>query len=449
MNLTQQFQDYIRSQKLFVQSDRLLLAVSGGVDSVVLCELCRQAGFDFSIAHCNFKLRAEESDADEIFVQALAQHYQVPFFVKKFDTHDYCEANNLGTQEAARILRYDWFKELLAQMKQGTNKACWLLTAHHADDNTETILMNFFKGAGIAGLKGILPKAGVIVRPLLFAKKETLLSFAHSQGLAFREDASNATDHYTRNFFRHNIIPLLQNIYPQATENLQANASRFRDIQVIYDEAIKKTTEKLVVKQKGTVHIPVLKLLNTGAWRTVLWEILKPCHFSAQQAEAAAKLVDSDSGKFVQSATHRLLRNRRWLILSPLQDAQDEIIVIEEAAQEIHFAGGSISMLAKSAPPPINPDASLACLDRRAIQFPLLLRKWKKGDYFYPLGMKKKKKLSRFFIDQKLSLAQKENIWVIESNKQILWVVGHRIDDRYKLRPSTTHCLLFQCSGAK
>jgi tRNA(Ile)-lysidine synthase len=447
MSLLLNFRSYILQENLFQPKDHLLIAVSGGLDSVVLCELCFQCGYSFSIAHCNFKLRGQESDGDEQLVKALAEKYRVPFFVQQFDTETYATENKLSIQVAARKLRYGWFTQLINQ--SALPKV--LLTGHHADDNMETILMNFFKGSGINGLKGILPRQKNIVRPLLFTGKEELEAFAQENKLTWREDSSNSSDKYTRNYFRNELIPGIEKVFPQVKENLFNNANRFREINHIYQAAIDKIKLKLVVKQGNEYHIPVLKLQQTAAMPSVLYEIIKEFGFTAHQSEEAIKLLNSSSGKYVQSATHTILRNRKWLIISPLSAEEAGYFVIEETDDSIKFPAGELRIEQKQGGISIDRNAMIAQLDPAGIKFPLLLRKWKTGDYFYPLGMQKKKKVSRFLIDQKLSLLQKQNVWVLESNKKIIWVVGYRIDDRFKICDSTTNILLLSLvpSGQK
>ncbi|RYD77110.1 MAG: tRNA lysidine(34) synthetase TilS [Sphingobacteriales bacterium] len=436
--LVESFKKFVSANNLFTKKDQILLAVSGGVDSVVLCELCFQCGYSFSIAHCNFQLRGQESDGDEQFVKALAKKYNVPFFVQKFETEKYASENKISIQVAARALRYDWFKELL---NRSTDQLKYLLTAHHADDNIETIAMNFFKGSGINGLKGILPKQNSINRPLLFATKEELLAFAKEQALNYREDSSNESNKYTRNYFRNELLPGIEKVFPEVKENLLHNAARFKDIHTIYESAIEKIKAKLLTKQGNEVHIPVLKLQNTEARSTVLYEIIKEYGFTALQTGEALKLLQSESGKYIQSATHRILRNRKWLIIAALQDDVAAMHVIERDDAAIKFSLGELNMRNLNKQTVITKDANTAQLDAKHIKFPLLLRKWKTGDYFYPLGMPKKKKISRFLIDQKLSLHQKKDVWVVESDKKIIWVVGYRIDDRFKINDATAGTL--------
>jgi tRNA(Ile)-lysidine synthase len=427
MDLRQRFQHYIHEHHLFTVNDTLLLAVSGGIDSVVLCELCKQAGYRFVIAHCNFTLRGEESERDANFVRDLAKGYDVPFYIKAFDTKDYATTNKLSIQEAARALRYAWFKEL--------NKL--VVTAHHLDDNIETMLMHFFRGTGIHGLRGMLPKQGAVVRPLLFAHKQELTYFAQEHTLVWVEDSSNQQDKYTRNYFRNQVIPLVHTMYPEVENNLAANLRRFSDMEMLCDQAMALHRKRLCEVRGNEIHIPALKLQKTEPLHTVTYEIIKDYGFSPAQTEEVLHLLNSESGRYVQSASHRIIRNRRWLIIAPLVTEQAQTLAIDEDEHTVVFDEKKlvIEELETNKEMPTNP--AVASLDKKELQFPLLLRKWKKGDYFYPLGMKKKKKLARFFIDQKLSLTDKEKVWVLESNKKIVWVVGMRIDERFKITDAT------------
>ncbi|OQP42864.1 tRNA lysidine(34) synthetase TilS [Niastella yeongjuensis] len=450
MSLLQRFQQYISENHLFSSGDPLLLAVSGGIDSVVLCELCKQAGYSFIIAHCNFKLRGAESERDADFVQQLAQNYQVPFLKKEFDTAAFAEKNKLSIQEAARELRYSWFEEILKS--ENISALCplpsALLTAHHLDDNIETMLMHFFRGTGIHGLRGMLPRQGHVVRPLLFARKQELKQFATANNLAWVEDSSNALDKYSRNYFRNQLIPLVQHIYPEAENNLVGNLRRFADMEQLYEQALALHKKKLLEFKGEEVHIPILKLQKSEPLHAIVYEIIKEVGFSAAQVEEVIKLLGSESGRYVQSATHRIIKNRRWLIIAPVKAEQSQTLVIDADEERIVFENGALALTQlKSTNVQLVNDPAIALIDKSTLQFPLLLRKWKKGDYFYPLGLKKKKKLARFFIDQKLSMTDKEKVWVLESNKKILWVVGQRIDDRFKITDSTKQVLRIQLTN--
>lgn len=448
MELLSKFQNYIRNEKLFSSADKLLLAVSGGVDSVVLCDLCKKAGYDFDIAHCNFQLRGKESESDEKFVKRLAIKYNVTFFVKAFDTEKFASDQSISIQEAARKLRYEWFDEISST--RYTPRAAYILTAHHTDDNIETALMNFFKGTGIAGLRGILPRQGRIVRPLLFAKKEDLVAFAKEQKMEWTEDSSNLSDKYSRNYFRNQVIPLVKKIYPEAEANMANNLQRFADTEQLYRQAIDWHKKRLLEKKENEIHIPILKLKRSVPLRSIVYEIIHEFGFSPQQTEEVIDLLDSEPGKFIQSSSHRVINNRKWLIISPRQTVSAMNILIEAETNEVEFAKGKLNIekVLKTDRYTIPDSAFIASLDAEKIQFPLLLRKWKQGDYFYPLGMKNlpagkvgKKKLSRFFIDEKLSRTDKERAWVLEMDKKIIWVVGRRIDNRFKVNESTRSIL--------
>lgn len=440
MNLLQEFKNYIRKENLFQPGSKLLLAVSGGLDSTVLCELCQQAGYYFEIAHCNFQLRRGESRRDEKFVGELAKKYNVPFHVKVFDTHAAAKVMKKSIEETARQLRYTWFNELLRQSMHLPLQH--LLTAHHADDNVETTLMHFFRGTGIKGLRGMLPKQGNIIRPLLFAKRTELKLFAEQHGLSFVTDSTNAQNEYTRNFFRNELIPLVSRVFPEAIQNIEKNIPRFRETEILYQQIIDFHKKKLVEQKMNEWYIPVLKLMKTIPLKTIVYEIIKDFSFTSKQVEEVLALLNSGSGKYVQSPTHRVIKNRAWLIISPNQSVTAQNILIEGNDKMVEFEEGKLHIEnIHHSSFNMQQLSSVAQLDANNIQFPLLLRKWKQGDYFYPLGMPKIKKLSRFFIDQKLSLPQKEKTWVIEADKKIIWIVGIRIDDRFKITPATKHIL--------
>jgi tRNA(Ile)-lysidine synthase len=467
MDLLQSFKDFIAAEDLFSPGEMLLLAVSGGLDSVVLCELCDLAGFPFAIAHAHFGLRGEESDRDERFVCDLSAKYQVPLATRRFDTRGHAEEHKVSVQVAARELRYGWFNELIGSGAPHPDLSAGMtpsriLTAHHLDDNIETLLMNFFKGTGMAGLHGILPRQGALVRPLLFARKADLLRFAADRRLDWVEDSSNSSDTYTRNYLRHQIIPALEQAWPGSMNNLAANIGRFREAESLYRQSLDLHKSKLLEAHGDETRIPVLKLKVAVPLRTICYEIIHGFGFSPGQVDDVLRLLDSGSGKQVLSPTHRILRDRNWLIISPHQDTAGDHILIEAPSGVVHTATMELRLSLQSLPqasepsqpsqpsdspathfptPPMSTAPSTAQLDASLIHFPLLLRKWRKGDYFYPLGMRKKKKLGRFFIDNKFSLNEKEKAWVLEMDRKVIWVVGHRIDDRFKVTPATRQIL--------
>jgi tRNA(Ile)-lysidine synthase len=437
--LLQIFKETIKEENLFSQTDRLLIACSGGMDSVVLCALCFQSGFDFQIAHANFQLRDKESARDEAFVLALGKKYGKDVLVKRFSTEEFALERKLSIQAAARELRYAWFQVLAADQK------AWIMTAHHLDDNIETVIMNFFKGTGIAGLRGILFKQGRILRPLIFADKEELRRYAMELQLEWVEDSSNESIKYTRNYFRHQVIPLVLKIYPGAIGNLARNIERFRDIETLYRRAVDQQMKMLIQTRGNEIHIPVLKLKKAPAPTTILYEIMKGFGFSSPQAREAMNLFQSESGKFIDSATHRIIKNRDWLIIASIDASKAETILIDEHTSVGIYPEGQLEfsrfISQESLDITRQGNHEVAMLDARRIKYPLLLRKWTKGDYFYPLGMRKKKKIARFLIDNKLSQFEKQRVWVLETDKKIIWLVGLRIDDRFKIESSTTRVL--------
>ena len=434
--LLTRFVHNIVEKRLFSPTDRLLLAVSGGVDSVVLCDLCHSAGFIFEIAHVNFQLRGEDSVLDECFVKGLAERYNVPLHIKKVDTVGYSEINKVSVQVAARQLRYLWFNELLEKGPQ------YLLTAHHSDDNIETVIMNFFRGTGITGLRGMLAKHDNIVRPLLVFSKKEIIDYAKEKKLSWREDISNASDKYSRNYFRNAVLPMVYKIFPEVESNLAHNISRFAEIDELYLQAVDIHKKKLLEQKGNEVHIPVLKLKKISPLSTILFEVIKEFGFTPHQLTEVIRLLDGEQGSYVQSPTHRIIRNRNWLIIAPNETEHAVHVIIGEDDKEVNFPGG-VMKIENGITDNIHflDDKHVAELDQKSIRFPLLLRKWKAGDYFYPLGMRKKKKVSRFLIDEKLSRTEKEKLYVLESDKKICWLVGMRIDERFKITASTKKVL--------
>jgi len=441
MNLLQDFSAYINREKLFSRGDRLLVGVSGGLDSTVLCNLLKEGGYSFGIAHANFQLRGEESIRDENFCQALAVSLDVPFFVNRFETESYAADKGLSIQLAARELRYDWMESIMEESKAGVDAFDCLLTAHHANDNAETVMMNVFRGTGLAGMHGILPSRGRIRRPLLFAERTVIEAYARDRKLNWVEDSSNASVKYTRNFIRHAVVPLVKQQYPSVISNLNDTAGYFRQVQSFYEHSMRALLKKLIVHNGPDQQISILKWRQLPGPEAILHAWLYPYGFSAGQIGEVASLADSQTGQFIESSTHRLINNRKWFVLTEKQETAS-LIPLVEGNGNIRFRDGMLEWNSVHYSGQLIPaDPNIAWLDSSLIGYPLLLRPWKQGDYFYPLGMQKKKKLARYFIDAKLSRAEKERIWVLESDKKIVWVIGHRIDNRVKIRPGTTEVL--------
>ncbi|BAV04649.1 tRNA(Ile)-lysidine synthase [Filimonas lacunae] len=422
----------------------VLLAVSGGIDSVVLAHLLHIASINFTILHCNFGLRGQESIRDEEFVRSLGQQFQVPVWVQPFNTVQWAQQHKMAIQEAARVLRYNWFAQM-AREKEAAGPVA-IATAHHANDNIETLLMNFFRGTGIQGLHGIQPMQGNLIRPLLFATREEIVQYAAQHGLQWVEDSSNASEKYTRNYFRLQLIPALKNIFPAVEDNLLHNIERFNEVEMLYTQAVTQQLAKLVEHKGNEIHIPIFKLLKTEPMHTLLWEIIRPCQFTAAQVEEVKKLMyTGHNGSYIASPTHRIIKNRNWLIIAPAVTETAKHVVVEQQGSVVVFKEGTLLtalQVAQPAEAETQNSPLVAMLDAKDIEFPLLLRPWKQGDYFYPLGMQKKKKINRFLIDQKLSATDKEKVWVLEMNQKIIWIVGRRIDNRFKVKPATQNVLI-------
>jgi tRNA(Ile)-lysidine synthase len=423
----------------FSKDGHFVLAVSGGADSVVLAYLLKGAGINFEIAHCNFGLRGAESDRDEAFVKNLAVTLDVPFSSKHFDTNSYAAENKISIQEAARDLRYAWFATF------NTN----VITAHHANDNIETVFMHFCRGTGIAGLTGIEPYKVKerLLRPLLVFHKQEIIDYANEAGIAFVEDSSNTSDKYTRNFFRHQVLPAVQEVYPQSEQNILHTIKHLREVSEVYKAAMQKIVSKLQFINGHEIHIPVLMWQKATPLDTITFEMLYPYGFTAAQMPEAIKMLSAHNGAVLISPTHRLIKNRNWMILAPLATVSNtSVVVVDQNDASVHFPGGKLGLQTSSPNLPEASDNNTCMLDAATLQFPLILRPAATGDYFYPLGMQKKKKLSKFFIDQKLSKTAKEKVWVLVSNNRIAWVIGYRIDNRFKLTPTSIAAVKFTFS---
>jgi tRNA(Ile)-lysidine synthase len=442
MSLFHDFTAHYRDQDLMRSGDPLLLAVSGGLDSVVLTWLCKQAGFNCIIAHCNFQLRAEESDRDEQFVRELGASLNIPFHVERFDTLQYADQHSCSVQEAARELRYAWFSELSATEKLNDQERL-ILTAHHASDNAETVLMHFVRGTGLTGLAGIPARHGKIRRPLLPFTRNVIQQYAKEEGLTFVEDSSNAAEKYTRNYFRQTIIPSIGKVFPAVESNLLDNITRFKETGALYDQLVEGLRKKTGRTKGREWHVPAKQLLAFKN-RALVYAFYSPYGFGEKQVDEILKLAVSGSGKYIQSpdGRYRIIHHRHWLITAPIESTEAANYILERAGEVIRFGDQLIETKLSDATGKIPAgDENTVHVDADVAVFPLLIRKWKTGDYFYPLGMRKKKKLSRFFIDQKLSKTEKEKTWVLESAQRVAWVMGQRIDDRMKITASTKNIL--------
>jgi tRNA(Ile)-lysidine synthase len=436
--MVEEFKAFVIKNALLEKGDKTLITVSGGRDSVVLCELFYKAKFPFAIAHCNFQLRGKEANDDEIFVKKLASKYKVDFFSKRFETKTYSEKSKLSVQEAARVLRYEWFEEICNK-----NGFDFIATAHHKDDELETFFINLIRGTGIAGLHGILPKRGKIIRPLLFTGRAEIDVFVEKNKLQFREDSSNASDKYLRNKIRHKVLPLFEEMNPSFRNTLAEEIFRLSEVEKVYNHFI-DVSKKQILKNNS---ISVSALKKSPFASVLLYEVLKKYQFNSTVAEEIFSSLDSESGKQFFSSSYRLVKDRGNLIITKrnLAKEKDVFSVLKSFKSIAVPAKVGFSKVKNSTQFKIPKDNKIACLDFEKLNFPLKIRKWKEGDFFYPLGMKKKKKLSDFFIDIKLSLPEKENTWLLCSGGDIVYVLGKRIDERYKVGKETKSIYLVRC----
>jgi tRNA(Ile)-lysidine synthase len=431
---------YIQREDLFKTKEKILLTISGGVDSVVLCALFHAAGISFGIAHCNFQLRGAESDDDEHFVKGLAVNYKTPFHHIRFNTDAHAKKNKVSVQVAARELRYEWFEKIRTQYHYN-----YIATAHHQGDVIETFFINLIRGSGISGLRSIVPKQQTIIRPLLFATKKSILAYAEKNNITYREDSSNASDKYLRNKIRHHLIPVLNELSPVAETSIVHSIEKLREAEFIYKKAMEELRSKLCSEQDNSIYISIAKLKKSDPVTTCLYELLKPYSFNASTTNDIINALSAEPGKQFLSPTHRLIKDRDFLILEPLTNSDvSEEYVIEKNQAEFKIPGSDLNLHFQfgTSEHTIPTAASVAVIDLDKLRFPLTIRKWKSGDAFHPLGMKGKKKLSDFFIDKKLSLMEKESTWLLCSGEEIVWIIGMRLDERFKVSEKTKNVLL-------
>ena len=434
-----QFQAYINRCNLIAEGDKLVLALSGGMDSMVLSDLLLKTKVDFVVAHCNFHLRGEESDGDEKFVREYAERNGIQCFVKHFDTEQYATEQGISIEMAARDLRYAWFEELRQQL--GYDK---IAVAHHADDQAETFFINLLRGAGLRGLKGMQPQNGVIIRPLLWASREQIHQYALENQITWREDHTNAETFYLRNKIRNQLLPTFDELHPEARQGLYKSLEHLASENELYRELLQEKLSQ-IVEHKGEIQsIPHSSFLIPHSSFQLLFEWLRQYGFNTDQCRFIYDAMKDGIGNHYYSPTHQLIIGREALQLSELKENKDEEIQIElgevEITSPIHLC---FSKFEKTSDFAIDRSSEVAQLDFDKIRFPLTLRHWHHGDRFHPLGMKGSKLLSDFFVDQKFTEAQKQNVFLLVSaDGEILWVVEHRIDDRFKITNATKSILL-------
>ncbi|MCC9168898.1 tRNA lysidine(34) synthetase TilS [Pontibacter harenae] len=436
---------FIQSHQLCQPDSKILAAVSGGIDSIVLCEVLHQLKYNFAIAHCNFGLRAEDAEADQLFVKKLAKKYEVHFFTENFNTRAFAEQEKLSIQMAARTLRYQWFEQVRQQ--EGYD---YLATAHHSNDTTETILLHLTKGTGIAGLHGIPPQNGHIIRPMLSVTKDDIYDFVTSNKLIWREDSSNETTKYQRNKIRHDVIPVLKEINPNLEETMQQTAERVSHAEAIVAAYMEQLRQQSIKEADGVVYVSLEPLLSATGLPVVLHELLRPYTFSYSVVLELVEALEGISGKQFESPTHLLVKDREQLVITPKNLSSFGSITIAEGQTEVETDNLQLKLRYADADKyKLNTKPHVAALDADKLAFPLKLRSWQEGDWFVPLGMNGKKKISDFLIDKKVPANLKSQTAVLVSDQSIVWVVGQRLDNRFKVTEKTERVLEITFSKTK
>lgn len=443
--MLQKFNKYISDNNLVKPGDRILLAVSGGIDSMVMTHLFMKTGHETGIAHCNFSLRSGESDMDEKMVSDFAAGHKIQFFSIRFDTLAYARDNGLSVQMAARELRYNWFEKV-----RNENSFNSVAVAHNLNDNIETLLINLIRGTGIAGLTGIKPAAGNIIRPMLFATRQEISEYCDQHGIKYREDRSNEETKYIRNKIRHLIIPLLKEINPSIESTLNETAARFNGINEIVKVHMNMLREKLSEQKNDCITFNINLLTSYINNTTILYELFKPFGIADVTLNDLKNIIRGKTGRRLITGTHILLKNRKELVVSEKSEGLRLPRLIHSGA-DLESIGDieSVRSVKVTQRFSIPEDPGILSVDEDKLSFPMVLRRWNSGDYFFPLGMKHKKKLSDFFTDNKYSLIEKDNSMILESGGDIVCILGERIDNRFRITESTRRALIIKMQNKR
>jgi len=428
------FKRFIARHKLLDPSDRILLAVSGGIDSMVMLDLFREAKLNIGVAHVNFQLRAAASDGDEAFIKRYCHDAGIEFFSKRFETNNYAEKSGQSVQMAARELRYKWFNQILTQ-----SSFHWLATAHQLNDNLETVLLRWTQGSSLERLTGIPLINGKVIRPLLFASREEIEVYARARKLAWREDISNATDDYHRNFIRHKVVPKLKEINPSLEETFSDSLEKIKGSYELMQRGLEQLKDN-ITRTEGRDFIidkNLLSLMRNPVF--ICYEWLKPFGFEWDRCVQLVDALEGQPGKQFLSGTHRAVIDRETIIVSPIREWLNDIL-IEEGQDKAGLGVWQLSVREADGNA-FRKEREIASLDKSKVKFPLLWRKWRNGDDFYPLGLGHRKKVSDFLIDEKVPVSDKSLVTVIESAGEVIWVAAYRIDDRYKVTSKTKKVL--------
>ena len=430
------FTSYITDNRLFEATDRVLLAISGGIDSMVMWRLFEESRYNFAIAHCNFQLRGDESEADEQLVRQVAEETGARLYVSRFETREHAALTGKSIEMAARDLRYNWFEEI--RLTQGFH--C-IATAHHQDDLLETFFVNLVRKTGIKGLTGFRPKSGNLIRPMLFTCRQEIEHWAKFHDIAYRTDHTNNELIFQRNFIRHQVIPSLEQLNPAFRRNLAETMSNLRETEDFYFDEVNRQIRKIAVQDTDETEIYLPGLLRLTFPRQVLFEWMSRFGFNPATVESVFQGLNKEPGRLFFSKTHRLVIDRSKLIVTSIPESTRDVFYIEredmEITQPLHLT------LERFNPDKyvIPDDPSVASLDDSLLEYPLVIRKWQQGAYFQPLGMKGFKKISDFFVDQKFSIPEKEDTWIIYSADKVVWITGHRIDNRFRITGQTRSIL--------
>ena len=406
---------FIDQKSLFERCDKVLVALSGGADSVALLRVLHALGYQCECAHCNFHLRGEESNRDEAFVQQLCQKFDIPLHVTHFDTTDYAHTKRISIEMAARELRYQWFETLRQSIG-----ASVIAVAHHRDDSVETFLLNLIRGTGINGLKGIAPKNGYVVRPLLQESRENILDYLQHLNQDYVTDSTNLQDEYMRNKIRLNLLPLMKELNPSVSESIAATAERLADAALIYNKEREMAIQRVM---KGEKVISISALLDETAPSSLLFELLHPYGFNSSQIKDIYQSLFGQSGRRFHSSQWEVLRDRDSLILHSFSGEETDHVPPTLTYETVDITPEFIILR----------DKHIACLDADKVTLPLTVRKWQVGDKFTPLGMKGKKNVSDYLTDRKFTLFQKGHQYVACQGDKIVWLIGERIDNAYRI----------------